>query len=195
MRQPLESGAIVINRAGFHVQLPARFQLILAMNPCPCGYANSGVQASRCTCTSLQRRTYLAKVSGPLMDRIDVRVSLGRPTLADLQFGAESAESTSTVAARVHQARDRAVHRLADTPWIVNNDVPGPELRRRYPLAAAAAEPLNSALLRGQLSPRGADRVARVAWTVADLGGHEAPTPSDVLTALAHRDGGHSWVA
>jgi magnesium chelatase family protein len=195
LRQPLESGAIVINRAGFHVQLPARFQLILAMNPCPCGYANSGVQASRCTCTSLQRRTYLGKVSGPLMDRIDVRVSLGRPTLADLQFGAESAESTAVVAARVHVARDRAVKRLTGTPWIVNNDVPGPELRRRYPLAAAAAEPLNSALLRGQLSPRGADRVARVAWTVADLGGHDVPTMGDVLTALAHRDGGHSWVA
>jgi magnesium chelatase family protein len=175
--------------------LPARFQLILAMNPCPCGYSGSGVQSSRCTCTSLQRRTYLARVSGPLMDRIDVRVSLGRPTLADLQFGAESAESTATVAARVRKARERAVRRLVNTPWIVNNDVPGPELRRRYPLSPAAAEPLNSALLRGQLSPRGADRVARVAWTVADLSGHQTPTSTDVLTALAHRDGGHSWVA
>jgi magnesium chelatase family protein len=189
LRQPLESGVMVINRAGFNVSLPARFQLVLAMNPCPCGYATSGA-ASRCTCSSLQRRTYLSRVSGPLMDRVDVRVSLSRPTLAELHFGSEGAESTMVVAARVRSARERAARRLAQTPWILNNDVPGPELRRRFPMSAAAVEPLNTALLRGHLSPRGADRVARVAWTVADLAGHDQPTSNDVCVALAHRDGG-----
>ncbi len=197
LRQPLESGVIVINRSGFHVQLPARFQLVLAMNPCPCGYASSGLAAgtSRCTCTSLQRRTYLARVSGPLMDRIDLRVMLTRPTLADLRDGGAGVESSADVAARVKAARDRATHRFADAPWTMNNDVPGPELHRQYRLSSAAAEPLNSALMRGHLSPRGADRVAKVAWTVADLAGHPSPTSADVYTALAHRDGDTSWVA
>jgi len=77
----------------------------------------------------------------------------------------------------------------------MNNDVPGPELHRHYRLSIAAAEPLNSALMRGHISPRGADRVAKVAWTVADLAGHASPEPSDVLAALAHRDGDTSWVA
>jgi len=197
LRQPLESGLIVINRSGFHVLLPARFQLVLAMNPCPCGYAStvgsSGV--SRCSCSSLQRRTYLARVSGPLMDRIDLRVTLSRPTLADLQFGESSAETTAVVAARVLEARERARRRFDGSAWTMNNDVPGPELHRQYRLSISAAEPLNSALMRGHVSPRGADRVAKVAWTVADLAGHSAPTPSDVLAALAHRDGDNSWVA
>ena len=193
LRQPLESGAIVINRAGFHVRLPARFQLLLAMNPCPCGYSEAGTRP--CTCTSQQRRTYLAKVSGPLMDRIDVRVALNRPTLADLQFGGACAESTAVVAARVFAARERAAERLVQTPWLINNDVPGPDLRRLFPLPQSAADALNNALMRGQLSPRGADRVARVSWTVADLAGHDRPTRSDVLAALAHRDGSSSWAA
>ncbi len=197
LRQPLESGVIVINRSGFHVQLPARFQLVLAMNPCPCGYAasSSSGNTARCTCSSQQRRSYLARVSGPLMDRIDLRVMLSRPTLADLAFGEANAEPTAVVAARVLQARDRARDRFRGSPWSMNNDVPGPELHRHYRLSIAAAEPLNSALMRGHISPRGADRVAKVAWTVADLAGHASPEPSDVLAALAHRAGDTSWVA
>ena len=129
------------------------------------------------------------------MDRIDVRVALSRPTLADLQFGSTYAESTAVVAARVLAARERAGARLDQTPWVINNDVPGPDLRRLFPLPQSAADSLNSALMRGQLSPRGADRVARVSWTVADLAGHDRPTRSDVLAALAHRDGSISWAA
>jgi len=197
LRQPLESGVIVINRSGFNVQLPARFQLVLAMNPCPCGYASTAGSGNtaRCSCSSQQRRSYLARVSGPLMDRIDLRVMLSRPTLADLQFGGATAEATAVVAARVLEARDRARRRFEGSPWSMNNDVPGPELHRHYRLSTSAAEPLNSALLRGLVSPRGADRVAKVAWTVADLAGHSVPSASDVLAALSHRDGDTSWVA
>ncbi len=118
-----------------------------------------------------------------------------RPTLADLEFGASDAESTEVVAARVREARDRAARRYAGTPWAVNADVPGPVVRRRYGLDADAAAPLDGALSRGLVSARGADRIVRVAWTVADLAGRDRPNRSDVFTALLHRDGGASWAA
>jgi magnesium chelatase family protein len=196
LRQPLESGIVAISRAAFTVTYPARFQLVLAMNPCPCGHDDSGRVGAgrRCVCTSAQRRRYLARLSGPLLDRVDVRVALTRPSAADLADA--SAEETATVAARVAEARSRAARRFAGTPYRVNADVPGPVLRRRYPLPGDAGLPIESAVSRGLLSARGADRVVRVAWTVADLAGHDAPTLTDVGTALACREPGDgAWAA
>ncbi|MDA8434655.1 MAG: ATP-binding protein, partial [Actinomycetales bacterium] len=194
LRQPLESGEMVVTRSAFSVRFPARFHLVLAMNPCPCG-RGGGPDAAACVCTPQQRRRYLSRISGPLLDRVDLRVTLVRPTLADLEFGATDAEPTGRVAARVREARDRAARRYAGTPWTVNADVPGPVVRRRYGLDADAAAPLDTALSRGLVSARGADRVVRVAWTVADLAGRDRPTRSDVGSALLHRDGGSAWAA
>jgi magnesium chelatase family protein len=197
LRQPLESGEMVVARSAFSVRFPARFHLVLAMNPCPCGRdgAVPGPGVPMCVCTPQQRRRYLARISGPLLDRVDLRVRLVRPTLADLEFGASDAEPSAVVAARVAEARERAVRRYAGTPWRLNADVPGPVVRRRFGLDADAAAPLEDALSRGAVSARGADRVVRVAWTVADLAGRDRPTKFDVGTALVHRDGGGSWAA
>jgi magnesium chelatase family protein len=197
LRQPLESGEMVVARSAFTVTFPARFHLVLAMNPCPCGRGGQATLpgAPTCVCTPVQRRRYLSRISGPLLDRIDLRVTLVPPTLADLEFGATDAEPTSAVAARVLEARDRAGRRLAGTPWRVNADVPGPVVRRRFGLDPDAAAPLDHAVSRGLVSARGADRVVRVAWTVADLAGRDRPSRSDVGAALAHRDSGSAWAA
>jgi magnesium chelatase family protein len=197
LRQPLESGEIVVSRSGFTAHFPARFHLILAMNPCPCGRATADATAAAqlCSCTAMQRRRYLARISGPLLDRVDLRVALLRPTLADLEFGVSSAEPSVVVAARVLEARERAARRYADTPWRVNADVPGPVIRRQFGLTGDSATPLHTALSRGLISARAADRIVRVAWTIADLSGRDHPVLADVATALLHRDGGSTWAA
>lgn len=189
MRQPLESGIVSISRAGFNVQLPARFQLVLASNPCPCGkFVGTG---SECSCAPLVRRRYLSRLSGPLLDRIDVRVTLDRPTLADLDPLLNSVEDSKTVSARVITARTLQAKRYAGTPWRLNAHVPGPVLRKNFPLSSAA----KTLLLKSgkSFSARGADRTLRIAWTIADLAGNPEPTISDVEQALIFRDGNGSW--
>jgi len=189
LRQPMESGVVTIARTGFQAQLPARFQLVMASNPCPCGkFVGTGAD---CSCTSLVRRRYFSRLSGPLLDRIDIRVTLDRPTLAQLQD--EEVEDSQTVATRVLQARERATSRYRQCPWKVNAHVPGPYLRRNFPLKSDANDLLNRDAVK--LSLRGADRVMRVAWTIADLRGHDQPTVSDVAAALTYRDGNGAWQA
>jgi magnesium chelatase family protein len=190
LRQPLETGIVTVSRAGFNVQLPARFQLIAAANPCPCG-----PQPGRhCTCTPAVRRRYFARLSGPLLDRLDVRLVLDPPSAADLAYDAAQAESTAVVADRVRIARDRSRQRLSGTPWSCNSDIPGPALRTRFPLGDAA-RPLETALRQGVITARGADRVARMAWTSADLAGRDQPTTDDVATAVVFRDAAGRWAA
>lgn len=191
LRQPLESGEVTISRAGFSMSLPARFQVVLATNPCPCGkFVGTGAD---CSCTPQVRRRYISRLSGPLLDRIDLRVTLERPTVAELDQSAGDPESTSVVAARVAEARERSAHRLAYVPWKINAHVPGPVLRRTFPITPDA----QALLLRDVvgLSARGIDRVLRVAWTIADLNGHDRPTVTDVAGALRFRDGNGSWQA
>lgn len=191
LRQPLESGTVTVSRAGFTTQLPARFQMVLASNPCPCG--NFQGDGSQCTCTPHVRRRYFSRLSGPLLDRIDIRVSLERPTLAELDPSLSDAEPTAPIAQRVAQARERAAHRFRDLPWSVNAHVPGPVLRKHFRLSAQAQAVLvNSG---SHLSARAFDRVLRVAWTLADLKGNDQPTPSDVAAALSFRDAQGAWLA
>ena len=189
MRQPLESGKVTIARAGFNVSLPAKFQLVLASNPCPCGkFVGTG---SECSCAPVVRRRYLARLSGPLLDRIDVRVTLDRPTLADLDPASGEVEDSKTVAQRVIQARQRAAQRYSGTSYKLNAHVPGPQLRKNYPLPADAKNLLLKSAK--NFSARGADRTMRIAWTIADLADHEYPTKTDVEEALIFRDGDGSW--
>ena len=189
LRIPLESGQVVIARAGFTAVLPAQFQLVLASNPCPCGkFVDTGAE---CSCTSTVRRRYFSRISGPLLDRIDLRVRLQKPTVADFDDSLGEPESSASVAARVLDARRRASQRFAGTPWSLNSHVPGAIIRRQFPLRTDAMKFLRQSL--GAMSARGFDRVMRVAWTIADLHDHEQPTPDDVRRALAFRDGDGSW--
>jgi magnesium chelatase family protein len=184
LRQPLESGVITIHRANAVASFPASFQLVLAANPCPCG--QYGARDSECSCTPHARRRYLGRISGPLMDRIDIQLKVQRIAAAELRM-ADDGSRLSTAEARrlVVAARARAAERLTDTPWAVNSQVPGSWLRsgpRR--LAAATTASLDRALERGGLTMRGYDRVLRLAWTVADLDGVDAPAAEHVGRAL-----------
>lgn len=184
LRQPLESGEVVIARADRQTRLPARFQLVAAANPCPCGRAVG--KAEHCECTSLARRTYFGRLSGPLLDRIDVRVSLLPVTLAAL--GGPPGESTVEVAHRVLVARQAQRARWAGTPWVVNAEVPGSMLRAdAWRLPRSVTHLLDAAMDRGELTLRGYDRCLRVAWTLADLAGAERPGREHLGQALALR--------
>ncbi len=186
LRQPLEHGELVIHRAGGSARFPARFQLVLAANPCPCG--RSVGKGLACTCTPLARRRYFARLSGPLLDRVDVQVEVLPVTRAD-RLAAAPGESTAAVAARVAAARSAAQARLAGTGWRTNAEVPGAWLRDHTPRSAGHAE-LDRALDAGTLSLRGRDRVLRLAWTLADLRGAAMPDGDDVGEALLLRTRG-----
>jgi magnesium chelatase family protein len=181
LRQPLESGEVVVARSGLTARFPARFTLILAANPCPC--AKGAGQRSACECTPAVRRRYLARLSGPLLDRVDVKVEFLPVSRAELLSDRSFAEPSAVVAERVAAARERCAARLRGTPWRVNAEISGSELRRCYPPAPGALVPLERAMDLGQISARGVHRVIRVAWTLADLA--EVPRPTVDQTSLA----------
>ncbi|MGW0365408.1 YifB family Mg chelatase-like AAA ATPase [Streptomyces sp. NPDC002990] len=187
LRQPLESGHVVIARAAGVVRLPARFLMVLAANPCPCG--RHTVQGAGCECPASVIRRYQARLSGPLLDRVDLRVGVEPVTRSDLLGRGGRGESTAVVADRVREGRDRAAARLAGTPWRLNSEVPGQELRTRWQAAPGALAQAERDLERGLLTARGLDRVLRIAWTVADLRGRDRPEALDVAVALELRTG------
>jgi magnesium chelatase family protein len=188
LRQPLEGGSIVIHRAGTTAAFPARFQLVLATNPCPCG--NYGVSGGVCTCPPMAIRRYLGRLSGPLLDRIDIELSLARVSVAHRAAATRPSVTTALARDRVQEARDRAARRLAETPWRVNAHVAGTWLREgpRAP-APAIRRPLDAALHRGALTLRGYDRVLRVAWSLADLDGRDEPSVEHIGRALYLKKG------
>jgi magnesium chelatase family protein len=187
LRQPLESGTMVVARLSATVSFPARFLLVLGANPCPCGMSSG--KGTECRCTPMARRRYLGKLSGPLLDRIDVRLELLPVGRAELLADTACVEPSAVVAERVREARERASARLAGTPWRTNAEVPGRELRSRWRPEPAALRAASAAMDRGRLTARGFDRVLRVAWTIADLHGHAHPTRDDVSSALYYRSG------
>lgn len=185
LRTPLESGRIVLARSAVTAEYPARFQLVLAVNPCPCGHA--GTAGAHCTCSSLMVRRYRDRISGPILDRIDIVQRL-RPVRKAFLREAGGSEPSAAVAARVAVARERQAARLAPLGLRTNAEVPGTVLRRELPLPAGA-EVLETAVARGQLSARGVDRVLRLAWSVADLAGDVRPSRDALGLALALRRG------
>ncbi|RDG39849.1 YifB family Mg chelatase-like AAA ATPase [Streptomyces corynorhini] len=187
LRQPLESGHVVVARSAGVVRLPARFLMILAANPCPCG--RHSLQGDGCECPPSAVRRYQSRLSGPLLDRVDLRVDVQPVSRAELLGQGRRGESTAVVAARVREARARSAGRLEGTPWSVNSELPGHELRTRWPVAPGALAAAERDLERGLLTARGMDRVLRVAWTVADLAGHDRPDARDVALALELRTG------
>ncbi|HTL42213.1 MAG TPA: ATP-binding protein [Pseudolysinimonas sp.] len=187
LRQPLESGVITISRASGSARFPARFQLVLAANPCPCGYYE--VRDAECTCTPMARRRYLARLSGPLLDRVDIQLRVRRITAAQVRMARKEGNPTSAAArARIEAARERAAHRLAETPWRLNAHVPGTWLRSAAgaPQRGATAV-LDRALERGGITMRGYDRVLKLAWTLADLDEVDRPGADQVGRALLLR--------
>jgi magnesium chelatase family protein len=189
LRQPLESKRVILSRRTFTVELPANFQLVIAANPCPCGY--SFVRDGSCHCTPMQKRRYLGRISGPLLDRIDIRVVVD-PVAPVIITEDGDEESSASIQQRVIGARQKARERLKETPWSCNADVPGPQLREMFGLSAQAAATLSTS---SQNSARGIDRIAKVAWTVADLRSHDSPTVADVEVAQQLRNAGGRWAA
>lgn len=185
LRTPLESGQVVLARSLAQTTYPARFQLVLAANPCPCG--NYGRPRVPCECPPQAVRRYRERLSGPILDRVDITCQLRPMTRAYLQAVGEG-ESTAAVGARVRVARERQQARLAVGGWTTNAAVPGPYLRRELPLPRGVEE-LDSQVARGLLSARGVDKVLRIAWTLADLAGRDRPAKEDLMAAVGMRRG------
>ncbi|MFF8034307.1 MULTISPECIES: YifB family Mg chelatase-like AAA ATPase [unclassified Streptomyces] len=187
LRQPLEAGHVIIARSAGVVRFPARFLMVLAANPCPCGRFSR--THDQCECPPSAIRRYQARLSGPLLDRVDLRVEVDRVTRTELTASGARGEATAAVADRVRAARERAAARFTGTPWLTNSEIPGRELRSRWHAAPGAMDDAERSLERGVLTARGLDRVLRVAWTVADLAGHDRPDAGDVALALQLRTG------
>ncbi|MGK2867626.1 MAG: YifB family Mg chelatase-like AAA ATPase [Mycobacterium sp.] len=184
LRTPLEEGEIRLARRDGVARYPARFQLILAANPCPC----APTDPKDCLCNTGAKRRYLGKLSGPLVDRVDLRVEM-HPIRAGA-FTHEVGESTAAVRGRVAGARAAAAERWRPIGVRTNAEVPGPALRQQFRPSGATMAVLRAAVDRGRLNLRGADRTLRIAWSIADLAGVNSPTPEHVATALSFRQGG-----
>ncbi|WP_164996702.1 YifB family Mg chelatase-like AAA ATPase [Actinomyces minihominis] len=184
LRQPLESGMIAVHRAQQRVEFPARFQMVMTANPCPCGGAiRSGDE--RCRCSYAQRDRYWARISGPLLDRLDIRLHISRPHHSALTR--DQTPTSAELRERTTEARRRAAFRWRNEAWSVNAEVPGRFLRDHTQLAPADANAVQKAIESGQISLRGADRILRLAWSVADWEGHETPSTEDMARAIELR--------
>ena len=184
LRTPLEEGEVRLARRDGVAVYPARFQLVLAANPCPCAPADP----RDCICAPVAKRRYLGKLSGPVLDRVDLRVQMHPVRTA--AFGDDHGECTRVVRERVACARSAAADRWRPHGVRTNADVPGSLLRQRYRVAKEAMEPLRRALDRGVLSIRGMDRTLRVAWSLADLAGLTRPGTEEVKIAMGLRQVG-----
>ena len=182
LRQPLEDGSVTIVRAQRSLTFPTRFMLVAATNPCPCGYAGEG---DRCTCAEVDIRRYQRRLSGPLLDRMDLLVNVYRPTEQELRGPAVT--NSAAVRDRVAAARERQRHRLRGTRASCNGELEAGLIQSRVRLDEEAQATLGGAYLSGHLSARGRHRVVRVAQTVADLEGRERIGVDDVLKALQLR--------
>jgi magnesium chelatase family protein len=186
LRQPLESGTITITRSVGNITFPAHFLLVLAANPCPCGKFTG--KGRNCTCSSVQVRRYLGKLSGPLMDRIDMRVQVepvGRVEMAQTELG----ESSDEIRSRVIQARCAAQERFAKDSWQLNAQIPSRELRTRYRPERSAMNFLHDELDHERITARGLHKVIRLSWTLADLAGRAIPSLDGVQRAYGLREG------
>ena len=186
LRQPLESGIVAISRVTGTIIFPADFLLVLAANPCPCGRFNG--RGVSCTCSSIQIRRYLQKISGPLLDRIDIRSFVEVPSRVELA-SIEASESSEVVRARVIQGRKVAAERFNQELWKLNSRIPASQLRQKYRATKEAMAFLHSELDHERLSARGYHKVLRVSWSVADRYGSTIPGLREVQEAYRLRQG------
>ncbi len=184
LRQPLEEGAVTIARAAGTFTYPARFQLVASMNPCPCGYR--GTRSVECRCDDAAVAKYVGKLSGPLLDRIDLQIEVARVPFDDMvRF--DGAERSGTIRERVVAARERQCRRFDGTVLTCNAEIPGNAMRRHCALDEPAMRLLAQASAKRQFSARALDRIARVARTIADLAGDDAIRAEHVAEAIQYR--------
>lgn len=193
LRQPLEDRVITVQRANVTARYPADFQLVLAANPCPCGRDGE----ASCACTPMAKRRYLGRLSGPLLDRVDLQIRLRRITATQLRLAVDRSDhrarpglSTARAREQVAAARQAAIDRWSGTPWRRNGEVPGACLRGLDggpALPRGVTGTLDRALERGAITMRGYDRVLRIAWTLADLDGRSRPGTAEIDEATGYR--------
>ncbi|WP_203335312.1 YifB family Mg chelatase-like AAA ATPase [Nocardioides limicola] len=190
LRQPLESGEITIARGEQSATFPARGIVVLAANPCPCGDFHPDISLDGCRCSEVRRREYRAKFTGPVADRIDITRHLTPVRAHEIPepFG-PGPETSAQVRTRVIAARQRQQQRYAGRSWRLNGQAPGPVLREEFPLTDLANRRLDAETYTGRLTRRGATRVHRLAWTVADLRHQDQPGEAEVDIALRLRTG------
>lgn len=186
LRQPLEDRQITITRTQYSATLPCSFMLVAAMNPCPCGYYNDPMHA--CQCNEGQIKKYMGRISGPLMDRIDLQIEVTPVPLEELQQ-APRGESSADIRARVVAARERQTARFADVPGVhCNAQMSARQIEKYARPDAAGQEALTMAMKRMNLSARSYERILKMARTIADLAGHDAVTFDDVSEAVGYRN-------
>jgi len=184
MRQPLEEGSVTIARASGTFTYPARFMLVASMNPCPCGYR--GTRSAECRCDDAAVARYVAKLSGPLLDRIDLQIEVARVAFDDMARS-DGAESSAAIRKRVIAARELQRARFEGSAITCNAEIPGSAVRTYCRLDAGAMELLSHASSRRQFSARALDRIARAARTIADLAGSPNIEPVHVAEAIQYR--------
>ena len=186
LRQPLEDGRVVITRAVGSVEFPSRFTLVAAANPCPCGFDGDGLK--QCACRHDRVQLYRNKLSGPLLDRIDIRLRIPRLTKQEL-LGSSPGEASALARTRVEEARDRQRRRWAALGVSCNAHLPGPVARRTCSLSREAEGLLTKAVETLALTGRGFDRAIKVGRTVADLAGSDRVETDHLAEALSYRSG------
>jgi magnesium chelatase family protein len=183
LRGPIEDRTVCISRLKGKVEFPASFMLVAASNPCPCGYWGEG---DRCTCTPTQRQSYLSKLSGPILDRIDIHVWM-HPVPADRIVRAQKAEGSTAVAARVLQARQRQKQRLEGSGAATNAAMDIKQTERFCPLDEDCRKTLENLMVKMGFSMRAYFRIIKVARTIADLEGARDISPAHLLEAASYR--------
>jgi magnesium chelatase family protein len=184
MRQPLEDGEVTIARAAVSLTFPARLVLVAAMNPCPCGFFNDPTRECRCTPPIIQR--YVSKISGPLLDRIDIHIDVPAVRYKELR-GPAPGESSADVRARVAAARQRQLERFKGEKFYANAQMPSRQIRKYCQIDADSEKLLETAITRLGLSARAHDRILKVARTIADLEGGERISAKHLSEAVQYR--------
>ena len=185
LRQPLEDGTVTIARAATSLNFPARFMLVAAMNPCPCGFLGDRIRS--CTCSPLQVQRYRSRLSGPLLDRIDMHIEVPAVQVKEL-IGQPSGETSAAIRERVNRARDRQRQRFAGAAKLYcNAQMSAKEVKKFCRLDAASADLLNQSITRLGLSARAYHRILKIALTIADLAEYESPNIAHVAEAIQYR--------
>ena len=185
LRQPLEDGEVVISRAQISIKYPADFMLLGAMNPCPCGFL--GDSQKRCTCSEFQIQRYRSRLSGPLLDRIDLQIEVPRLSPEELLNMKSDAEPSSAIRKRVVQAREIQVQRYKTTPILTNSELNSDLVKRFCKIDEASENLLKSAIIKFNLSGRSYDRILKLSRTIADLEGAKDIQQGHIAQALQYR--------